>query len=221
MDQMSGVMVNEMRIFSESLSTQIDALEGSTTKINKESADFSQNIQSMEAKVLNALKASGEELGAVNADVFRGVERMTGTLSEQLTGTSSQLSELLQSTSSNLTYHLQSTSTEVAKAMEKAGIDVSQQIETSGVALSDKLLSVSGDFVGNVAQARDDLYTYLEDVSGKMTGRLADSTKALYTEVERSTSDISNKLEDTSAVLFSRVAEIGRASCRERVSSPV
>ncbi len=207
MDQMSGVMVNEMRIFSENLATQIDALSNSTTKINKESADFNQNIQSLEAKVVTALKTSGEELGAVNADVLRGVERMTGTLSEQLTGTSTQLSELLQSTSSNLTYHLQSTSSEVAKAMEKAGIDVSQQIETSGVALSDKLLSVSGDFVGNVAQARDDLYTYLEDVSGKMTGRLSESTKALYTEVERSTSDISDKLEQTSSVLFSRVAE--------------
>lgn len=207
MDQMSGVMVNEMRIFSESLSGQIDALATSTTKINKESNDFSHNVQGMEAKLLTALKTSSEELGTVNSEVLRGVERMTGTLSEQLTGTSSQLSELLQSTSSNLTYHLQSTSAEVAKAMEKSGIDVSQQIETSGVALSDKLLSVSGDFVGNVAQARDDLYTYLEDVSGKMTGRLSDSTKALYTEVERSTNDISDKLEQTSSVLFSRVAE--------------
>ena len=207
MDQMSGVMVNEMRVFSENLSSQIDALANTTGKLNKESTNFSQNVHGMETRVLAALKTSGDELSTVNADILRSVERMTGTLSEQMSGTGAQLAELLQSTSSNLTYHLQSTSAEVAKAMEKSGIDVSQQIETSGVALSDKLLSVSGDFVGNVAQARDDLYTYLEDVSGKMTGRLADSTKALYAEVEKSTNDISGKLEETSSTLFNRVAE--------------
>jgi len=207
MDQMSDVMVNEMRVFSESLSSQIDAIANSTGKLNKGSVDFTQNVHGMEAKILTALKTSSEELGTINSDVLRNVERMTGTLSEQLGSTGTQLSELLHSTSTNLTYHLQSTSAEVAKAMERSGIDVSQQIETSGVALADKLLSVSGDFVGNVAQARDDLYTYLEDVSGKMTGRLSESTKSLYGEVEKSTVDISNKLEETSSVLFSRVAE--------------
>jgi Zn-dependent oligopeptidase len=78
-----------------------------------------------------------------------------------------QFSDLLQSTGDNVTHQLKTTATEMAQQMDKSGLEVSQHIEQSGTQISERLLSVSGEFVQNVARARDDLFSYFEDASGR------------------------------------------------------
>jgi hypothetical protein len=51
--------------------------------------------------------------------------------------------------------------------MDKSGLELSQHIEQSGSQISERLLSVSGEFVENVARTRDDLFSYFEDASGR------------------------------------------------------
>lgn len=205
MEQVSGVINNEIRLFSENLSTQLGTLSNSAQALRVESTQFSDHIRSLETNIVQSLRASAGELNAVHNEVSRTFERISSTLTDQLRETGGQMAEVLQSAAGNVTYHLNSSTSEASETMSKAASAVIEQLQGSGVHLSDKLLSVSGEFVQNVARARDDLYSYLEQASVGLTARLEDTTTQLFSRMSERAGQMSLELDQTASKVFGRL----------------
>ena len=194
MEQMSGILLNEVQGFSEHIATQVEVLAQSTGQLNVEGTSFGQTVQSMEANVLHTLRQSIAELTGLHSEVQRSVERMSASIAEQLQATSQQFTELLQGTGNSVTYHLKATTAEVGQQLERSGIEVSQQIQLSGDNLSQRVLTTSSEFIQNVARARSELFSYLEESSGAMTTRLEETTNQLFGKIEHVSSNLTDQL---------------------------
>lgn len=193
-EQMSGILLNEVQGFSDHITTQVDVLTQSTGQLNIEGTSFGQTVKSMETSVLHTLRQSIAELTGLHAEVQGSVERMTTTLSDQLQSTSQQFAELLQGTSNTITYHLKATTADVGQQLERSGVEVSQQIQVSGDNLTQRVLTTSSEFIQNVARARSELFSYLEESSGAMTTRLEETTNQLFGKIEQVSSSMADQL---------------------------
>lgn len=179
LDQTSGVLLNDIRAFSENLATQLDQLSTSGAALNKEQTDFVEQVLEIEGRLVEALRTSSGELSAANAEVAGKVEQVTVAFSEQL----------------------RQTATAVARQIDESGGEVSRQIEQSGEEMSERLLSVSGELIHNVARTRDEFSSYLDEVSGRMTGKLEDTSAVLFTRVSEATNHLSEHLDQSTARL--------------------
>jgi hypothetical protein len=197
MEQMSGLLLNEVHGFSDHLNGQVEILTQSTSSLNIEGTSFGQTVQTLESNVLHTLRQSIAELTGLHSEVQRSVDRMTSTISEQLQTTSQQFAELLQGTSANVTYHLKATTTEVGQQLEKSGVEVTQQIQVSGDNLAQRVLTTSNDFIQNVTRARSELFNYLEESSGALTMRLEETTNQLFGKIEQVSNTMTNQLVNT------------------------
>jgi hypothetical protein len=196
MEQLSGILLNEVQGFSEHIAGQVEILAHSTGQLNIEGTAFGQTVQTMEANILQTLRQSIGELTALHGEVQGSVERMTASISEQLQSTSQQFADLLQGTST----------------------DVSQQIQLSGDNLAQRVLSTSNDFIQNVSRARSELFNYLEESSGALTHRLEETTNQLFGKIEHvstsmtdqlvtATERVTDRLDEASTELTGRLTE--------------
>ena len=205
MEQMSGILLNEVHGFSEHLSGQVEILTQSSSNLNIEGTSFGQTVQTLEANLLHTLRHSIDELTGLHSEVHRSIDRMTSTISEQLQTTSQQFAELLQGTSANVTYHLKSTTTEVGQQLERSSVEASQQIQVSGENLTQRVLTTSNDFIENVARARSELFNYLEESSGALTTRLEETTNQLFGKIEQVSNTMTDQLVNTTERVTERL----------------
>jgi hypothetical protein len=205
MEQMSGVLLNEVQGFSDHISNQVELLTQSTGQLSIEGTSFGQTVQSMEANVLHTLRQSIAELTGLHSEVQRSIDRMNASITDQLQTTSQQFTELLQGTSDNITYHLKATTTEVGQQLERSGLEASQQIQISGDNLTQRVMTTSTDFIENVARARTELFGYLEETSGALTTRLEETTNQLFGKIEQISGSMTDQLITTSERVTERL----------------
>ena len=205
MERMSGMLVGELRTFSQHLQDQIQTLSSAAGHLNAETTNFGRNVQGMESNVTHLLTQSIDQI-------------------KQLTA---EMSDVVQSSSGNITYHLKATSSEVASLIERSGIDAAQQIEQSRSRVDQGLQNVAKDYLDKVARTHGELKGYLDQASGQIVSgideanlKLADrlsttnsqfligldqTATRLFTEIGHKTSQINLKLDETSTGVFDRL----------------
>ena len=205
MERMSGMLVGELRTFSQHLQDQIQTLSSAAGHLNAETTNFGRNVQGMETNVTSLLTQSMEQI-------------------KQLTA---EMSDVVQSSSGNITYHLKATTSEVASLIERSGIDAAQQIELSRGRVDQGLQNVAKDYMDKVARSHGDLKGYLDQASAQIVGGIDEATlkladrlsstngqfltgldqtaNRLFTEIGAKTSQINLKLDETSTGVFDRL----------------
>lgn len=207
MERMSGMLVGELRTFSQHLQDQIQTLSTAAGHLNVETTNFSRNVQGMESNVTGMLSHSIDQIKALTAE----------------------MSDVVQSSSGNITYHLKTTSSEVASLIERSGIDAAQQIEQSRSRIDQGLQGVAKEYMDNVARTHADLKGYLDQASTQIivgvdeaTHKLADRLSSsntqflsgldqtatqLFTQLNASGSGLAGKVEETTNRLFNEIAQ--------------
>ncbi len=207
MERMSGMLVGELRTFSQHLQEQIQTLSSAAGHLNAETTNFGRNVQGMESNVTHLLVQSMDQIKALTAE----------------------MSDVVQSSSGNITYHLKATSSEVASLIERSGIDAAQQIELSRGRVDQGLQNVAKDYMDKVARTHGDLKGYLdqaatqivvgvEDAAHKLSDRLSttnsqfltgldETANQLFTQLNAAGSGLAGKVEETTNRLFSEIGQ--------------
>ncbi|HUQ37848.1 MAG TPA: hypothetical protein VM144_15870 [Aestuariivirga sp.] len=207
MERMSGMLVGELRTFSQHLQEQIQTLSSAAGHLNAETTNFGRNVQGMESNVTHLLVQSMDQIKALTAE----------------------MSDVVQSSSGNITYHLKATSSEVASLIERSGIDAAQQIELSRGRVDQGLQNVAKDYMDKVARTHGDLKGYLdqaatqivvgvEDATHKLSDRLSSTNtqfltgldqtaNQLFTQLNAAGSGLAGKVEETTNRLFSEIGQ--------------
>ena len=207
MERMSGMLVGELRTFSQHLQDQIQTLSSAAGHLNAETTNFGRNVQGMETNVTHLLVQSMDQIKALTAE----------------------MSDVVQSSSGNITYHLKATSSEVASLIERSGIDAAQQIELSRGRVDQGLQNVAKDYMDKVARTHGDLKGYLdqastqivvgvEEATHKLSDRLSttnaqfltgldQTANQLFTQLNAAGSGLAGKVEETTNRLFSEIGQ--------------
>ena len=110
MERMSGMLVGELRSFSQHLQDQIQTLSSAASHLNSESSNFGKNIQGMESNVVQLLKQSVDHLTGVNMELGRTIDRVSLASIDQIKQAAAEMADVVQSSGGNITYHLKATS---------------------------------------------------------------------------------------------------------------
>ena len=187
MERMSGMLVGELRTFSQHLQDQIQTLSSAAGHLNAETTNFGRNVQGMESNVTHLLTQSIDQI-------------------KQLTA---EMSDVVQSSSGNITYHLKATSTEVASLIERSGIDAAQQIEQSRSRVDQGLQNVAKDYMDKVARTHGDLKGYLDQASGIIIGGVDEATHKLADRLSTTNAQFLTGLDQTATQLFTQLNAAG------------
>ncbi len=146
-------------------------------------------------------------LDRATGDMTGAIERTATGVADELQAAGSAINELLVTTSGTITAHLRETTDIVGRQMQDSGLALAQNIEGSGGLITDRLISVSGEFVQNVAKARDDLFALLDSSAHEMTGRLDRTAADMTYQLESSATRIHDHINTTSGDVTARVVE--------------
>ncbi|MGQ0486231.1 MAG: hypothetical protein ACT4SY_12870 [Hyphomicrobiales bacterium] len=142
-------------------------------------------------------RATGEMAGTI--------ERTASGVAGELQAAGSAVNELLVTTSGTITAHLKETSGIVGRQMQDSGLALAQNIEGSGGLVTDRLISVSGEFVQNAARARDDLLALFDSSANEMTARLDRTAGDMTDRLESSATRIHDHINATAGGAVSRM----------------
>ena len=187
MERMSGMLVGELRTFSQHLQDQIQTLSSAAGHLNTETTNFGRNVQGMESNVTHLLVQSMDQIKALTAE----------------------MSDVVQSSSGNITYHLKATSSEVASLIERSGIDAAQQIELSRGRVDQGLQNVAKDYMDKVARTHGDLKGYLDQAAAQIVVGVEDATHKLSDRLSTTNSQFLTGLDQTANQLFTQLNAAG------------
>ena len=118
------------------------------------------------------------------------LERISSTLTDQLRETGGQMAEVPAVGRGKRHLPSQFLHDRGLRHHDEGGRGGDRTAARLGHQLSDKLLSVSGEFVQNVARARDDLYSYLEQASVGLTARLGHDDATVLADERAGRADV-------------------------------
>jgi hypothetical protein len=116
---------------------------------------------------------------------------------------------LLVSTSGTIAAHLKETSEIVSRQMQDSGLALAQNIEGSGGMVTDRLISVSGEFVHKINTTRDGMLSALLGATGDLTSQLNTTSTSIFARLETVTSDMSSQMMGLSEAVTEKIAVTG------------
>ncbi len=139
------------------------------------------------------------KIDTVSSAVHGRLDQTSAGITSQLQAVSSTLNDLLVTTSGTIASHLKETSGIVNRQMQDSGIALASNIENSGGVVTEKLISVSGNFVQNVGMAREELLQLLTRSATEVTSRLQDTTTGMTGQIEQTAQKLYHRLDEASA----------------------
>ncbi len=180
--------------------------------------------------VIGAIQQSAEEYSKALTEVSARQETLTSTLQGSLNRTTSLLAqemqsagtnvnELLVNTSSTIAAHLKESSDIVSRQMQDSGFALAQNMEKSSGDLTDKLITISGEFVHKLGNAREGLLTSFLGASGELISKLEDTSITIFDRlhstnnemtgrIDRVSSELADHLQSTSADVTERLIRV-------------
>src|SRR5665213_2020167 len=162
--------------------------------------------------VIGAIQQSAEEYSKALAEVSARQETLTSTLQGSLNRTTSLLAqemqsagtnvnELLVNTSSTIAAHLKESSDIVSRQMQDSGFALAQNMEKSSGDLTDKLITISGEFVHKLGNAREGLLTSFLGASGELISKLEDTSITIFDRLHSTNDEMTGRIDRVSSEL--------------------
>ena len=163
------------------------------------------SIQSSTEKYAQALTEATNRLDLSANAASTNIGRTTTLLSQELQGVGTSINDLLVSTSGTIAAHLKETSEIVARQMQDSGLALAQNIENSGGNVTDRLISVSGEFVQKLTTTREGLLTAFLGASGDLTSKLQETSTSIYAKLQSTNASMSDELAEVAARINDRL----------------
>lgn len=203
--QMTDLLKTGIETFRQHLDDQVESLSRTSSNFSIESATFSESVRGLETNVVSSVRTGMTELSSLHSEVVRTVDRLAGSLSEQIRNTSSQVTDLLQTTGSSVNWQLQTTTQETVRQIERSSEMITTAIHSTGDGISDRMLTISSDFMGNVNRTRDEIFNFMDEAGNMMSGQLSATAGDILGRMEHTSSMITGRLAAESSEFTKRV----------------
>ncbi len=225
----AGALAENSAVFS----SRLDEKAGNLAKLLVSHSDTITNtMQNSAEKYAGTLQSTAQVFNATMEDTFgqtmQGIHEATArvdssanTISNSLNRASSMVTQemqsvganvndLLVSTSGTIAAHLKETSEIVSRQMQDSGLALAQNIEGSGGLVTDRLISVSGEFVHKINATRDGMLSALLGATGDLTSQLNTTSTSIFSTLEHVTTDLSSQMSGLSQAMNEKIAFTGQ-----------
>ncbi len=234
----AGALAENSAVFS----SRLDEKSGNLAKLLVSHSDTITNtMQNSAEKYAGTLQSTAQVFNATMEDTFgqtmQGIHEATArldssanTISNSLNRASSMVTQemqsvganvndLLVSTSGTIAAHLKETSEIVSRQMQDSGLALAQNIEGSGGLVTDRLISVSGEFVHKINATRDGMLSALLGATGDLTSQLNTTSTSIFSTLEHVTTDLSSQMSGLSQAMNEKIAFTGQEFTSKITSS--
>ncbi len=142
--------------------------------------------------------------------ISNSLNRASSMVTQEMQSVGANVNDLLVSTSGTIAAHLKETSEIVSRQMQDSGLALAQNIEGSGGLVTDRLISVSGEFVHKINATRDGMLSALLGATGDLTSQLNTTSTSIFSTLEHVTTDLSSQMSGLSQAMNEKIAFTGQ-----------
>ncbi len=191
------------------VNTMQNAAEKYAATVASTSHTFNTTIEDSLGTAMQGLHEATARIDISASTISSNLNRASALVTQEMQTVGSNVNDLLVSTSGTIAAHLKETSEIVSRQMQDSGLALAQNIEGSGGMVTDRLISVSGDFVHKINTTRDGMLTALLSATGDLTSKLQNTSSDIYTRLEDVTSDLTGQLTGLSDAVAEKITYTG------------
>ena len=173
MEQMSGTLVNEMRVFSDSVTGQVSTMQETAQRMNTEGMHFGDSLRQLEGSVTSGIRESLEEVRSVRAELAQGIEHATSATTEQMRLAAEQNTEMMKLTGDGVAHTVRSTSGDIIQSVQQSTQAVTEQLQAA-VEQNTEMMKRTGDGVAHTVRS----------TSGEIMHSVQQSTQAVNEQLQ-------------------------------------
>ncbi|MDX1718046.1 MAG: hypothetical protein R3287_14140, partial [Anderseniella sp.] len=227
MEQMSGTLVSEMRLFSDNVSTQVASMQDTTQRLNSEGLQFGDNLRMLETSISEAIRDSMNELRTTRSEVTGGIEQLTTSMTEQLRAAAELNSDMMKTAGDSVTGSVRSTSAEIVQSLEASTSGIGERIqaiasqvdtasaetlravESSSESVTSQLRAISEENAALISSAGERVTQAVKSTSGNVVTTMQDTSDAIVGQLKTVGDDVAQSVQVTSEVVLRNLNEIG------------
>ena len=207
LDTVSGRLTSQLENHTIKLSSTIQQTAESHGQILATTAQsFTMGMDGSLNQALAGLSETSMRIEASATNISNSLNNASNLVTGQMQAVGANVNDLLVATSGTIAAHLKETSEIVGRQMQDSGLALAQNIEASGGGVTDRLISVSSEFVQKVNISRDNMLNALLNTSGAMTDKLENVSTHMFSQLDDVAGRINARLDETSKFVDANIS---------------
>lgn len=208
-ERISGMLVNELRDFSQHLQGQIHTLSQVSGQLNAETASFGSNLEGMEGRVVQLLRSNIDQLTGIHMELVSAVDSSAHKLAGHINSSGSELLAGMDQTASALIAQLSEASGRVVNRLEDSSAQVHATFEGAYAAAHGKFTESTDRFHQLVTEATDQLDQRIDSSAERLFGSMNSTIESVTDKIDDATNSVYARLEQTASGVVGQLQTTG------------